>query len=200
MRCGTARKRISDELDGTLAPGGRDRLEAHLRDCPACRSYRDGLGRIQAGADLRDVRPSGSWAAFERRLDAKLAGVEAGRASVGVPFAFGRRWAWAAAAAVILAAAVWFALLPPGTALPETWAAYDDVLDPIVLAAEANPELAGRVDREVGALIEEATQVPDADAAVLPAEDPLFWEGLSEDDLRAMVTELEDKTGRGGPL
>lgn len=201
MRCGAARKRISDELDGALAPGGRDRLEAHLRDCPACRSYRAGLGRIQAGAKLPDVRPSGSWAAFERCLDAKLDATKAGRASVGVPFAFRRRWAWAAAAAVILAGvALWYALPRPGRALPATWAAFDDVLDPIVLAAEANPELAGQVDRQVGALIEEAAPVPDTNAAVLPAEDPLFWEGLSDDDLRAIVRELEDETGHGGSL
>jgi hypothetical protein len=100
---------------------------------------------------------------------------------------------------VLAGGAVWYAFLRPGTALPETWAAYEDVLDPIVRAAETNPELARRVDGEVRALIEEAAPAPDADAAVLPAEDPLFWEGLSEDDLRAIVTELEDETGRGGP-
>jgi hypothetical protein len=40
----------------------------------------------------------------------------------------------------------------------------------------------------------------DADAVVLSAADPLFWEGLSDDDLRDIVTDLEDETGRGGPL
>jgi len=34
---------------------------------------------------------------------------------------------------------------------------------------------------------------------VLPAADPLFWEGLSDDDLRAVIAELEAENGRGGP-
>jgi hypothetical protein len=41
---------------------------------------------------------------------------------------------------------------------------------------------------------------PDADAAVLAAADPLFWEGLSDDELRAVVSALEEETGHGGPL
>jgi hypothetical protein len=41
--------------------------------------------------------------------------------------------------------------------------------------------------------------VPDADAVLLTDADPLFWEGLSDDELRDIVAELEDETGRGGP-
>lgn len=200
MRCGTSRKRISDELDGALGPRKRLRLEAHLRTCPACRAYRNGLGRIQAGVALSDARPSGSWASFERALGAKLDAAGAGREPVRVPFAARRGWAWGAAAAMVLAgAAVWFALLRPEAAVTETWVAYDDVLDPLVQAAEASPELAGLVDREVRASLEELTPAPDAEAAVLPAADPLFWEGLSEDELRAIITVLEAETGSGGP-
>ncbi|MGB8958762.1 MAG: hypothetical protein WCC00_07100, partial [Candidatus Aminicenantales bacterium] len=66
-------------------------------------------------------------------------------------------------------------------------------------AAEASPDAAGLVDGEVRALIEDVTPVPDTEAAVLPAADPLFWEGLSDEDLRAIVAELESETGRGGP-
>ncbi len=201
MRCGAARKRISDELDGALGPRKRLRLEAHLLTCPACRAYRSGLGRIQAGAGLSDAHPPGAWAAFETTLGAKLDAARAGREPVGVPFAARRRWAWGAAAAMILAgAAVWFALLRPGAAVTESWFAYDDVLDPLVEAAEANPEMAVLVDQEVRASLDEMTPAPDMDAAVLPAADPLFWEGLSEEDLRAIVAELEAETGSGGPL
>jgi anti-sigma factor RsiW len=200
MRCATARKRLSDALDGVLPSDRKGRLEAHLRTCESCRIYREGLDRIQAGSRLPDERPRESWAAFEKSLGAKLAAAEAGKRAVDVPFAARRRWAWAASAALVLAGlAVWYALQRPGTALTETWAAYDDVLDPLVQAADANPELAGRVDREVRALIEDLTPVPDAEAAVLPAADPLFWMGLSDEDLRAIVTELEAETGRGGP-
>jgi hypothetical protein len=199
MRCRPARKRISDELDGALPSRGGVRLEAHLRTCRACRTYRDDLERIQAGARLPDA-PAGFWAAFERKLDARLAVVEAGRRRVEVPFAAGRRWAWAAGTALVLAGlSLWFALPRPGPAMTEAWVAYDDILDPIVRAVESDPELAGRIDRELQASIEEMSPIEEADAAGLSAADPLFWESLSDDELRAVVKALEKESGLGGP-
>jgi hypothetical protein len=95
--------------------------------------------------------------------------------------------------------AVWFAFLRPEAAVTETWAAYDDVLDPIVLAAEASPSLAARIDREILASIDAIGPAPDDETAMLPATDPLFLEGLSDDELEAVVRELENESGRGGP-
>ena len=201
MKCGTARKWLSDELDGALTAGRKARLEAHSRVCESCRSYRDGLARIQAGAALPDAHPPEFWAAFERDLDAKLVAAERDRRIVVDPVP--SRWrlaALAAAAMVLVGFGIWFVLLRPGTAMTEAWVPYEDVLDPLVEAAEANPEIAALVDREILASIEEMEPVPDADAVVLSAADPLFWEGLSDDELQAIVTELENDTGRGGPL
>jgi hypothetical protein len=101
---------------------------------------------------------------------------------------------------VLVGAVIWYALLRPRPAVIEAWVPYEDVLDPLVQAAEADPELAALVDREVRAAIDEMTPaVPDADAVLLTDADPLFWEGLSDDELRDIVAELEDETGRGGP-
>jgi anti-sigma factor RsiW len=200
MRCASARRRLSDAFDGALPSGRKGRLDAHLGSCEACRAYRDRLDRIQAGSGLAADRPRESWTAFEKNLDAGLAAAAAGKRAVGVPFAARRRWAWGAVGAVLVLAALaaWHGLQRPATALTDVWAATDDVLDPLLQAAEASPEAAGLIDREVRALIEDLTPVPDTEAAVLPAADPLFWEGLTDDDLRAIVTELESETGRGG--
>ena len=200
MKCQTARKRISDELDGALPSGGGVRLEAHLRTCRACRVYREDLARIQAGTGLPEA-PAGFWTAFERELEAKLSAEEAGRKRVEVPFAAGRRWAWAAAAALVLAGvSLWLALPRPGPAMTEAWVAADDILDPIVRAVESDPELAGRIDRELQASIEAMSPFEEAEAAGLTAADPLFWESLSDDELRAVVAALENESGLGGPL
>jgi len=190
MRCQTARKRVSDELDGALPSGRGVRLEAHLRTCRACRVYREDLERIQAGTGLAEA-PAGFWTAFERELEARLSAEEAGRKRVEVPFAAGRRWAWAAGAALVLAGvSLWLALPRPGPAMiEEAWVAADDILDPIVRAVESDPELAGRIDRELQASIEEMS----------PVADPLFWESLSDDELRAVVTAMEKESGLGGP-
>lgn len=198
MRCETAQRRISDALGGSLRPGGRPGLEAHLRSCPACRAYREDLTRIQEAPR----RPDGSepyWADFEARLEAGLASAEAGRERVGPPFATRRRWVWAAAAALILAGvSFWYARPRPGPLQEEAWIASDDVLDPVVRAAESSPELAGRIDREIQASLE--ALLPAGEAAALPAADPLFWQSLNEDELRAVIAALEKETGVGGPL
>jgi anti-sigma factor RsiW len=200
MRCATARRRLSDKMDGALRPARTSRLEAHLRICPACRSYGQRLSRIQAHGRLAGERAPGEWTAFERSLEARLEAVEPRGRRFALPFAVRPRLAWAAAAAMVLAAvAAWYALRPAGAPAIETWAAYDDVLNPLVAAAEADSELAGRIEREVGAMIDEMAQAPDAEAVALPAADPLFWEGLSDDDLRGIIRELERETGNGGP-
>jgi len=201
MRCRTARRRLSDELDGALAPGPKVRLEVHLQACPACRAYRERIGLIQDRAKFSDERSPGSWAAFERALEAKLDAQGNKGPSLEGWRAWSRGWAWAAAAALVLVAmTAWYVLQRSGGPVPlETWNAYDDVLTPLVQAADADLELAARADREVGAMIDELAPAPDTDAVVLPAADPLFWEGLSDDDLRGIVADLEEQTGRGGP-
>lgn len=200
MRCGTAEKRLSDNLDGALGPRGKARLEAHLRSCPACRAYRKGLVRLQAGALPPAERSPEYWAAFDERLQSKLAGTETGRGAVGVPFSARRRWAWAAAGVLVLAAAgIWYTLLRPETAMMAAWVPSEDVLATLLQEAEADPMLERDVDREIGASIEEmAPAVVDADIAALPVADPLFWEGLSEDELGYIASELENENGRGG--
>ncbi len=41
--------RMSDYLDGELAPGGRGRLERHLSDCPECDRLLAGLRAVVSG-------------------------------------------------------------------------------------------------------------------------------------------------------
>jgi hypothetical protein len=203
MRCETMRKRLSDLLDGALAPKERGRLEAHLRDCPACRAYRADLVRLQAGPTV-DLSPE-YWAGFERRLASKLDSVEAGRRPAGAPGFPRRRLAWAAAGFLVLAAAgTYFALIRPGAGTIETaWVAYEDPLAPLLQDAETDPEFGSLVNREILASIGDMTPVLETETYVPAADDPLFWEGLSDAELEFIAAELraEDKkvTGLGGP-
>jgi hypothetical protein len=201
MRCGAARRRLSDEIDGALRPGRKAGVEAHLRVCPACRAYRDGLGRIQAAAALPAAPSPEFWDSFEERVSRKIAAGEAGRASVAIPFASRRRSAWAAAAAAVLAGvALGYVLLRPGPPATGAWVPYADPLDGLIFAAESDPELAGRVEQEIRVSIDELLPAPEeTESAVVFAADPFFWEGLSEDELQAIVAALENESGHGGP-
>jgi anti-sigma factor RsiW len=200
MRCRTAEKRLSDALDGALGPRKRARLEAHLRRCPACRATRDALARLGEAAGPSAERSDEDWSGFERRLEARLDREPAGRRAVGTPFPARRRLAWAAAGFVLLAAvaAAWFAARRPQPDLT-AWLADADALGPVLLEAEADPEVGRAVESEIRASLEALSPAPDADAAALAAADPLFWEGLSDEELEALVVALEQESGVGGP-
>jgi anti-sigma factor RsiW len=199
MRCGEIEKRISDDLDGALSPRRKARLEAHLGSCPDCRAYRDGLVRLQAAAGVPAERSPEYWAGFARRLEAKMDTVESGRAAAA-PASAWRRWAWAAPAVLVLAAAgVWFALDRKSTEAAEAWIPSGDTLIPLIEAAESDPRLEREVDLLVRSSLEELGGAVDADAVIFSAGDPFFWEGVSDDELRALAAELEIELGPGGP-
>jgi len=199
MRCGEAERRLSDDLDGALSPRRKARLEAHLSSCPACRASRDGLARLQAAAGDPADRSPEYWAGFEGRLEAKISAIESGRDSAA-PSPVWRRWAWAALAVSVLAAAgAWFTLARRAPVATEAWIPSGDALIPLIEAAEGDPGLEQDVDRLVRASLEELGGSVDADAAVLSTADPLFWESVSDDELRAIASELEKESGLGGP-
>jgi len=199
MRCERARKLLSDELDGALPASARARLEAHLGACQACRGYGEALVRLQAGAMAEAERSPEYWAGFEARLAAKLDTVPSGRRATGPPV-LSRRWlAWAAAAGLVLAAGAYFGLLRSGGGNGEAaWFAYEDRLTPLIQEAEADTELGRILEREVLDSIGEIVAAGEADA-VIPVDDPLFWEGLSDAELEMIVAELSKETGLGGP-
>jgi len=199
MRCGEAERRLSDDLDGALSPRRKARLEAHLSSCPACRAGRDGLVRLQAAAGDPADRSPEYWAGFEGRLEAKINAIESGR-DAAAPSPFRRKWAWAAlAVSVLVAAGAWFTLVRRAPVATEAWVPSGDALIPLIEAAEGDPGLEQDVDRLVRASLEELGGSVDADAAVLSTADPLFWESVSDDELRAIASELEKESGLGGP-
>jgi hypothetical protein len=201
MRCAEAERRLSDGFDGTLAPRIKARLEAHLALCPSCRAYRDGLVRLHASAGRPAERSSEYWAGFESRLEEKLDALGARREGEARPsFPAWRRRAFAAASVLVLAAAgVWLVLARRGSEATPAWAYSVDGLAPLMQEAEADPGLAGDLDRVVRASLEELDPAADPDAAALAADDPFFWESLTDDELGAIASGLEKDPGLGGP-
>jgi len=201
MRCETARKRLSDELDGALAPDKKARLEAHLRACPACGGYRADLLLLQGEAGPAADRSPEYWAGFERRLASKLDSVEPWHRPVDASVLARRKLAWAATGFLVLAAAgMYFMLIGPGRGAMETaWLAYEDPLAPILQEAEADPEFGNLVNGEILASIGDLAPAPEAEAFMRLADDPLFWEGLSDAELEMIAADLNKKTGLGGP-
>jgi len=200
MRCLTINKWLSDDLDGALSPKRKSRLEAHLRGCRVCRGCRADLARLQAGVPPLADRSPEYWAAFERRLESKLAFVEPVRAPARAPLLTGRRWALAAAGFLVMAAVgVYFAVNRSGGTLGTAWVPYEDSLARLLQEAEADPEVENLVNRELLASIADVAPDAEEEYAFPVAADPLFWEGLSEEELEYIAVELEKETGNGGP-
>lgn len=200
MRCERARKRLSDEFDGASTASRQARVETHLRDCPACRTYREDLVLLQENARTGADRSPEYWAGFEARLAAKLDSATAGHRSAGLSGRPRQRLAWAAAGLLVLAVAgAYFGFLRKESGTGEAvWFAYEDGLGPLIQEAEADVEFGRIVEREVLASIGEL--VPEAEAeAMNPADDPLFWEGLSDAELETIAAALSNETGLGGP-
>jgi len=60
---------------GELEPPAATRIEAHLRDCAACRQHLDDLRAIRLALASRtrvDAPPAGDWSGFTRRLQSAL--------------------------------------------------------------------------------------------------------------------------------
>ncbi len=69
--------RLSEYLDGDLAPAERVALEAHLAECPACRTATDELRRVVTRAHALVDRPVAGdlWAGISARIGASGAPV-----------------------------------------------------------------------------------------------------------------------------
>jgi len=103
--CGRFAALVHDRVDGTLEPGLREELDAHLRQCPACRALdADLIALRRAAAELPDFTPRAEvW----ERLSQRLAGEIAARPR---HVWTGTRVALAMAATLVVAvsASVWF--------------------------------------------------------------------------------------------
>ena len=111
---------ISAALDGALSPHEQARLEAHLIQCPDCKSLYDDLGRVhQAFLDLPPVEvPDG--------LSARILEVVAAEAAQPkvIPLSPKRaafHWQrWAATAAAVALVILGARTMQPGTSAPES--------------------------------------------------------------------------------
>jgi len=101
MDCRTCRDRLSEHLDGMLAPPARDRVLAHVNGCEDCRRE---LGLLRATvAAVADLDPGAPAPELAERIIARL---ERDPAVTARGAETGRRWSGARFASTIAAALV----------------------------------------------------------------------------------------------
>jgi anti-sigma factor RsiW len=206
MRHKTAERWLSADLGGSLPAGRRAKLHAHLAACPKCRSTRKEWERIQVGAVVS--LPSENDAFWAENL----AGLRAALEKPGVPVADvrtlarpvpgffpWRAWAWGAGGAgALAAAALLFVFLSPAGPLDDVYAlSLGDqriFLEEGLAADEA--VLTDFNESLRASLAESLENVPD-DVAFLTADHTLSLEGLSDEDVEMLMSEIALETGVG---
>ena len=100
MRCASARRSVSDSLDGPLRPDRAADLARHLEGCPACRGFARELGAIVRGAGKLSAPepPARVWL----RIAAGVRAARTGEDTLPAPAAPAVRWRYALAAAAVL--------------------------------------------------------------------------------------------------
>jgi anti-sigma factor RsiW len=155
-RCEQLRNRLAEYALGGLKGRARSRLEAHLRQCAACRAELAALERTGALLDgcLPLAAPEATWEAISRRI-AQGAGTVTHRL----------RWAWGAAASALTVALIVIAF----------FIARPDVTSPMQVAMSPPP-----ADEEMAAAIE--GRIPAAWAAPLSDEAAVGLRFMSTED------------------
>jgi len=211
MSCETWKKRISDAQDGALSGKRAVRLEQHLKGCVSCRAYRDDLARLGKGA--RKLAEPGlapaEWEDFSRRLGSRLAAAssepavrgddERGKARVRPHLPVFWTWPRAAVGFLFLALVItYFAVLRPRPGQEPVSVSFEDSFAQVIREIGTDPELERSFNREIVASINEAAEGQSETGAVRFDDNPLFWEGMSEEDLRFIESELRKEHGQGG--
>jgi anti-sigma factor RsiW len=183
-RCRRLAAALVDYSDGTLAAGGRARVERHLAGCARCAeavaALSDVPAALRATAPLRD---DAFWAAQRRRVMHALRDGDAPPARAPLR-ALDWRLALPVVAAAAIAVAGYVSLRPPSapgavaldTLPPEDLAALVEVAGGLVAPHDLLPD-AHAMDGAVGGAIEAGW----ISAADLPA--PTGWGDLDADDL-----------------
>lgn len=198
MKCAKIEKWISDDLDGALAPRKKPALDRHVASCPACRAYRLNLEKLQAGAlglDRAAERPEAYWRDFGARLAAGLRNDPAPRpAPSRAPLALRRPWAWGGAGlAAAAAVAAYFVFLQP-KALPGPFVfSFEDTVASIMEEIGDNSELESSFNLALQASIEEAIREDGESALRQLTDDPLVWEGLTEDEMALLESKIRNE-------
>jgi hypothetical protein len=130
MRCRTAQRYISENLDGSLEGRKKARLERHLEGCPDCRAVLEHFRAIvDAAPALAGPEPSEAvWSRIRTRLAARESGLANARVPVPRRWAFGwgapaLKFAGAVALALVLVASgVYFRIGIGKKGMPERFA------------------------------------------------------------------------------
>ncbi len=190
MKCRRMEKWISDALDGELSPRREVILERHLRACPACRSYREGLDRIRAetGRWISPEIPEPTAREFSGILRREM---ESESGAVRRPPAW--RWVAVSASALILVGAWLFTRRNGYESVPQTYSfvlSYDEALTHVYEEIGADRELEEMFDTLILASLDISLE-DEAGMGPAPWRHSIWGEVITDEEWAVISSELK---------
>ena len=192
MKCEKIEHWISDDLDGALTPKKRPKLGVHLSNCPACREYQSKVRRIQAESvrlDGPEVLP-GHLEALSAGIMGKLR-LERQEKGAGRVLPLIWRWTRVATPTVLVLALSVLLFRGRGEA-PQ-----DDIFSVEGCFDRVDREIAGDAELAAGFSRFLTESLAQEENALFASDDPgiwnepYFWEGLSDDELKLIEEEVK---------
>jgi len=192
MKCHDFERWVSDSLDGILGEDERSLLDRHLAECPSCRAYGKRIEKIQQEAERlgQTAVPPSYWedlsSAIRRQIEASSQGHKPAK-----PLWWSPRWAWGAA--VLIAAVVFGLLLRSGSnqSLQSDVFTFEACLGRLDQEIGDDAELAGNFNLVLLSSLQKELASARPEENPVFSEDPLLWEGLSEEEWQILERELK---------
>ena len=192
MKCEKIERWISDDLDASLAPGKRQKLETHLKACSACREYRRQVRRLQAESEgLEGLQASPERLGVLAAEIMRQLRLERQPERAGSAFRLTWRWAGLAVPAVLALALGVILWRGRGEAPQDDIFTLEGCFDRVAREIAGDAELAASFNRFLTeSLVEEGDPFLPSDDIYIWNE-PYFWESLSDDELRLVEEEVK---------
>lgn len=193
MRKRKIEKWLSDRIDGQLSEKKTKILDEFLEKDAACRSYARELERIQEESlrlGAAEVSPT-YREEFISRLKKKISFFSSEQKR-RLPLLL--RWKWAAGAALIIVIALGlFLYLSQPKAVQEAYIfSFEDSLARIDQEISENSELEELFNSVMLASLGDMIGYSDAFVGFGLSEGPLLWEGLSDEEIKILESELKN--------
>lgn len=195
MSCKKNERKISDLLDGRLSEKQESVLENHISRCPECREYKNQL--IILSSKVKEIEKQIISKVYEREFSIRLKNRllnERQQKKQKNRFPGFEKWAYGGAGfIVVLFLVLYFVVLQPILIQTEGYyvLSFEDVIGDLFGEINDDAELEKLFNTMILASLTEALEELDGETIPFIIENPLYGDGLSEEELKILESKIK---------
>ncbi len=192
MSCKKNERKISDLLDGRLSEKQKSVLENHISRCPECREYKNQL--IILSSKVKEIEKQKISKVYEREFSIRLKNRLLNERQQKYRFPGFEKWAYSAAGfIVILFLVLYFVVLQPIFIQTEGYyvLSFEDAIGDLFGEINDDAELEKLFNTMILASLDEALEELDGETIPFIIENPLYGDGLSEEELKILESKIK---------